>query len=94
MLKPCLWLGMINYRKNTMKFGAIFKEIWRGKLDSDPVFGDKYLKTKIKSYNKKITINLKNVANNSTEPPKEEVKCVYLSAAVIDTVFKSIKNYY
>ena len=94
MLKPCLWLGMINYRKNTMKFGAIFKEIWREKLDSDPVFGDKYLKTKIKSYNKTITTNLKNVANNSTKPPKEEVKCVYLSAAVIDTVLKSIRNYY
>ena len=58
------------------------------------MFGDKYLMIKIKSYNKTITTNFKNVPNNSTKPPKEEVKCVYLSAAVIDTVFKSIKNYY
>ena len=40
------------------------------------MFGDKYLKTKIISYNKRIIINFKNVANNSTKPPKEEVKCV------------------
>ena len=40
-----------------MKYGAKFKKLRREKLESDPVFGDKYLKAKIKSYNKTIIIN-------------------------------------
>ena len=52
------------------------------------MFGDKYLKTKIKSFNDKITITFYGKA------PKTAIKCVCLSAMVIDSVFKSDKNLY
>ena len=64
----------------------------RKEFDGDLVFADKYLKIK-KSYNKKITTNFKDVENNRTKPPKEGIKCVYLSVIMIDSVFKS-GNYF
>ena len=69
------------------------KKLWREKNSIDSVSGDKYLKTKIKSYNIKITTNFKNVKSNSTKPPKEGSNCICLSAVVIDSVFKSDKNF-
>ena len=47
-------------------------------FDSDPLLGDKYLKTKIKFFKTK---NKKN-------------KCNYLSIIVIDSIFKSSKHHY
>ena len=44
------------------------------KFDSDPVFANKSLNTKIKSYNNEITTNFKDKA------PKERIKCASLSA--------------
>ena len=52
--------------------------------------GKKYLKTKIKFYNKAITANFKNVEN--TKPPKVRIRFGCLSAIIIDSVFKSGKN--
>ena len=46
----------------------------RKKIDSDPVFGDKCLRAKIKSYHSKITTNLENVKSNS----KEGSKCIFV----------------
>ena len=66
----------------------------RKKFHSDPVFGDEYLKAKIKSYNNKITNNFKNVKNNGAKSPKEGPKCICLAAIVIDSIFKLGKNYY
>ena len=70
-----------------------YKEIWseiknikkRKKIDSDQVLGDidnKYLKTKVEPYIKKITTHFHDKA------PKEELMCLCLSAKVIDTFFK------
>ena len=59
----------------------------RNKFDSDSVFASKHLKVKIKSYNIKITITF------HIKAPKEEIKCVCPAAIVIDSVFKSGKNY-
>lgn len=65
---------------------VIGKIIERKKINSEPVFSDKYLKTKIKSYIGKITRNFHGKA------PKEGIECVCLSAIVIDSVFKLGKN--
>ena len=52
----------------------------REKFNSEPVYGNKYLKIKIKSYNNKIKTNFHG------KTPKEGTDCVCLSAIVI--VFK------
>ena len=67
---------------------VIGKTIERKKFSSELVFGDKYLKTKIKSYIGKITRNFHGKA------PKEGIECVCLSAIVTDSIFKLGKNYY
>lgn len=47
------------------KFLKKYTEIW-GEI--------KYLNTKVKFYNNKITTNFKNADNNSTKPHKEGIK--------------------
>ena len=73
-----------------------YNEIWRKvsniikkQFDSKPVYNDKYIKTKIKSYNGKINTNFHN--NNI---PKEGSQCICLSVILIDSVYKKDKNYY
>ena len=51
----------------------VWEKIWdliRKKLDSEPVYGDKYIKTKIKSYNNDIRTNFPG-EGNSSKIPKE-----------------------
>ena len=55
-----------------MKLKKVMK---RKKIDSDPVFDEKCLRTNIKSGNKKITRNFKNGKN---KPPKEGSMCICL----------------
>ena len=42
---------MMNYLKNTMKFGKKLNIVSKKEFDSKPVYNEKYLKAKIKSYN-------------------------------------------
>lgn len=58
------------------------------KFDKDPAFAEKYLKTKIKFYNNKIT------ANFNGKDPKEGIKYICLSEKVIDFILKLSKNYH
>ena len=73
-----------------------FNEIWgkvrsiiKNEFDSEPVYHEKYLKTKRKSYKRKININFHN-----KKIPKEGSQCICLSVILIDSVFRSGKNYY
>ena len=62
----------------------------RKKFDSCPLFddtSDKYLKTKIKSYNNKI------ITNFHGKVPKKGVECVCLSAIVVKSFRKQGKKY-
>ena len=66
-------------------------EIWgkvknslRKEFDNEPVYNEKYLKAKIKSYNEKI----------NTKIPKKASQFIYLIAILIDSVFRSGKSYY
>ena len=45
---------MMNYYKNIMKFGKKVKNSLKNEFDSEPVYNEKYLKAKIKSYNGNI----------------------------------------
>ena len=65
------------------------KNIIKKEFDSEPVYNEKYLKAKIKSYNRKINKNFHN-----SKIPKEGSKFVCLSVILIDSVFRTGKNYY
>ena len=60
---------------------------YQQKINSNPVYNEKYIKPKIKSYNGKININF-----HSNKIPKEGSQSVYLS--VIGSVYKKEKKYY
>ena len=71
-------------------------EIWekvrnsiKEEFGSEPAYDEKYLRTKIKSYNEKIKTNFH---NNKT--PKEGSQCIGLSVILIDSAYTKDKNYY
>ena len=66
----------------------ISKVVKKG-FDSEPVYNEKYLKAKIKSYERKVNINFHN-----DKMPKEGSHCVCLSVVLTESVFKTGKNYY
>ena len=66
----------------------ISKVVKKG-FDSEPVYNEKSLKAKIKSYERKVNINFHN-----GKMPKEGSHCVCLSVVLIESVFKTGKNYY
>ena len=63
------------------------------KFDSEPVYGDKYIKTKIKSYNNDIRTNFRG-EGNSRKVPKENCSYKCLSLISLDSVIKMGKKYY
>ena len=60
-------------------------------FESKPVYGDgdKYIKTKIKTYARSVITNFHN-----KKMPKEKAPCKCLSIIMIDSVIKANKNYY
>ena len=75
-----------------------YNEIWekveklmKTDFESKPVYDDddKYIKTKIKTYEKSIITNFHN-----KKSPKEKAPCKSLSIIRIDSVIKTNKKYY
>ena len=70
-------------------------EIWKKvkslkkKIDSEPVYNEKYLKATLKSYNEKININF-----HDLKIPKEGSQFICLSTILIDSIFRAGKNSY
>ena len=58
-------------------------------FDSKPVYYEKYIKIKIKPYNGKINTNFHN-----NKIPREGSQFICLSVILIDSVFRTGKNYY
>ena len=74
------------------KYNKIWEQIKNSikkEFDSKPVYNEKYLKAKIKSYNGKINTNFHN-----NKIPKEGSQFIYLSVILIDSDFRTGKNYY
>ena len=65
------------------------KNIIETEFDSEPVYNGKYLKAKIKSYNRKINTNFHN-----NKILKEISRFICLSVILIDSVFRTGKNYF
>ena len=57
--------------------------------DSEPVYNEKYLKDKIKSYNRKINTNF-----HYNKIPKEHSQFICLSVILINSVFRTGKHCY
>ena len=70
------------------------KIVKRKKFNCDLVYGEKYLKTKIKPCSRTITANFRNVENNSNRPSKEGFSCICWPLIMIDSVFKLGKSFY
>ena len=73
-----------------------YNEIWekvknnlKKEFDNEPVHNEKYLKSKIKYYNGKIIPKFRN-----NRIPKKGPQCNCLLVILIDSVFKTGKNYY
>ena len=73
-----------------------YNEIWekvnniiKKEFDSEPVYNEKYLKAKTKSYNGKINTNFHN-----DKIPKEGSQFICSSVILINSVFTTGKNYY
>ena len=74
----------------------VYNEIWekvkniiKKGFDSEPVYNEKYVKAKIKSYNGKISTNFHN-----NKIPKEGSQFICLLVILINSVFRTNKNYY
>ena len=74
-----------------------YNEIWnkvsntiKERLDSEPVQNEKYLKTKIKSYEKKKSTRIFMAMKYQKEVPQ----CICILVILIDSVFRIGKNYY
>ena len=72
-----------------MKFGKKVINIIKKEFDSKPVYNEKYLKTKIKSYNGKTNTNF---LNNKIS--KQDSQCICLSVIFIDSVYRKDKDYH
>ena len=71
----------------------IYNEIWekvknivKKEFDSQPVYNEKYLKAKLKSYNGRMNTNFHN-----NKIPKEGSKFIYVSVILINSMFKAGK---
>ena len=83
LLKDDEFLGKFNWIWEKVKNNI------KNEFDSAPVYYEKYLRAKIQSYNRKINANFYN--NNI---PKKGFQFICLSVILIDSVFKTGKNYY
>ena len=79
--------------KEYTKVWEKIKELIGKKFDAEPVYGDKYIKTKIKSYNNDIRTNFHG-EGNSRKVPKENCSYECFSLIALDSVIKMSKNYY
>ena len=75
----------------TMPFVTDVKKLL--KLDAEPVYGDKYIKTKIKSYNNDIRTNFHG-EGKSRKVPKESCSYQCFPLIALDSVIKMGKKYY
>ena len=85
--RKCMWFLMKDekllkkYNEIRKRVGSIIKKEFYSKLE--------YLKTKIKSYNRKINTNFHN-----NKIPKQDSQCICLPVILIDSVYRKDKDYY
>ena len=86
----------VSFSMKVYKLLEKYNKIWekvrnsiKNEFDSEPIYNVKYIETRITSYNGKIKTNF-----NNNKIPKEGSQCICLSVILIDSVFRTGKNYY
>ena len=75
--------------QNTLKFGKKIKYILNVNFKSQPIYDDKYIKTKVKTFN-----NLINTLFSGDKIPKEGIHYFSITAICIDSVLRVDKKNY
>ena len=63
------------------------------KFDSDPVYNNKYINTKIRSYNNNIMKNFRNIDNKNNKLPEKKNPYRCMSLISLDSIIKINKKY-
>ena len=84
-----------------MKFLERYTTIWgkisdliNKKLGSDPVYNNKYINTKIRSYNNDIKTNFYDIDNKNNKLPEKNKPYKCISLISLDSIVKINKKYY
>ena len=72
------------------KIGDLIDE----KFDSDPVYNNKYINTKIRSYNNDIKTNFHDIDNKDNKLPEKNKVYKCMSLISLDSIIKINKKYY
>ena len=64
------------------------------KFDSDPLYNNKYINTKIRSYNNDIKTNFHDIDNKDNKLPEEDKAYKCMSLISLDSIIKINKKYY
>ena len=64
------------------------------KFDSDPVYNNKYINTKIRSYNNDIITNFHDIDNKNNKLPEKNKAYKCMSLISLDSVIKINKKFY
>ena len=63
-------------------------------FDSDPIYNNKYINTKIRSYNNDIKTNFRNIDNKNNKLPEKNKPYNCVSLISLDSIIKINKKYY
>ena len=85
-----LKLKTIMFMSNTVRFGIRLFELLNVRFDSELIYDDKYIKTKVNTFSSII-----NTLFSGNKIPKERIHFVYIPVISIDSVLKRAdkKNY-
>ena len=64
------------------------------KFDSDPIYNNKYINTKIRSCNNSIISNFRNIDNKNNKLPEKNKPYKCMSLISLDSIIKINKKYY
>ena len=79
--------------KNCNKIWEKIERLMIIEFDSEPIYGDKYIKTKIKTYEDSRTTNFYN-EKGSKKIPEEKIPCKCLSIIILDSIPYAYKKYH
>ena len=91
----------MSFFTNNNEFLGRYNAIWEKisdlvnkKFDSDPIYNNKYINTKIRSYNNDIITNFRNIDNKNNKLPEKKKPYKYISLISLDSIIKFNKKYY